>query len=203
MIASRRILLGDLCEVTVGPSGSLLENLHDNKDGVPVLTPSDLSARREVIRENLRRLSRKEAGQLARFALRQGDVLFVRQGALGRTAVIEPEQTGWLYSSSCLRLRPRSEQVMPTYLALYLSHPPVLAELTGQAPPGTVLWAHASTLRRLPVHVPPLRQQAAVVGTISAIDARIKAEQALLVKLEGLGSAIFENMLGDCDPSTQ
>ena len=41
MIAARteQVSLKSLCEVTAGPSGSLLDNLHDGPDGVPVISP--------------------------------------------------------------------------------------------------------------------------------------------------------------------
>ncbi|GAA3409100.1 hypothetical protein GCM10018952_08600 [Streptosporangium vulgare] len=197
MAELRQVPLGELCEVTVGPSGSLLENLHEGDDGIPVLTPSDLTPLHEVETDRLRRLPGREAARLSRFALRQGDVLFVRQGALGRVAVIMPEHSGWLYNSSCLRLRLRSDRVLPAFLALYLSRPMVLTNLLGQAPPGTVLWTHAGTLRRQVVAVPPLPLQLAATKAVAAINAQIKAQRALLTKLEYMGPALFEEIFED------
>lgn len=195
MAESTQVPLGEICEVAAGPSGSLLESLGESDDGIPVLTPSDLTALREVETHHLRRLPRRDAARLSQFSLRQGDVLFVRQGALGKVAVIKPEHSGWLYGSSCLRLRPRSDRVLPSYLALYLSRPAFLATLQEQAPPGTVLWAHAGTLRRQMVTLPTLAKQRAATEAMAAIDAQIKAQRALLAKLERLGPALLEDIL--------
>nr|WP_062337395.1 hypothetical protein [Herbidospora sakaeratensis] len=84
---------------------------------------------------------------------------------------------------------------MPDYLALYLSHPPIVARLMGQASPGTVLWAHTHELRQLLVAVPSLQEQARTVKLVRAIDARITIERALVSKLEEFAVGIMDDLL--------
>lgn len=201
MVQSRQIRLGELAKVTAGPSGSLLDNLHDGPDGVPVIAPRDLTEHDTVDIRRVRRVPWPDAKKLARFALREGDLLMVRQGTLGRLALISDEQATWFYSSSCLRIRPRRELVLPPYLASYLSYPPVRTRLLGQALPGTVPSLNSAMLNELPVIVPPMEQQQAIVETLADIDAQIEIQRAVTERLEVLRPAIFGEMIQGSRPA--
>ncbi|MFW6691625.1 restriction endonuclease subunit S [Streptomyces sp. MAR4 CNX-425] len=191
-----QVPLRSICEVTAGPSGSLLESLHDSPDGVPVISPSDLTDHHTVDTRRIRRVPQGEAERLSRFALREGDLLTVRQGALGRLALIGPEQVTWFYGSSCLRIRPRSELVLPTYLVSYLSYPPVQRALLGQSIPGTVPSLNSAMLNELPVTLPPLDRQQSAVEALADVDARIRSLRQMADRLEALRPAMFGELMG-------
>jgi type I restriction enzyme, S subunit len=201
MIQDAQIPLGDLAEVTAGPSGSLLDNLHDGPDGVPVISPPDLTEHDTIDIRRMRRVPWADAKKLARFALREGDLLMVRQGTLGRMALISAEQATWFYSSSFLRIRPRRQLVLPEYLASYFSYPPVRIRLVGQALPGTVPSLNSAMLNELPIIVPPIGQQQAVVETLADIDAQIEIQRAVTERLEALRTAIFGEMIRGSRPA--
>ncbi|WP_410093460.1 restriction endonuclease subunit S [Streptomyces sp. ME109] len=190
-----QIPLGSLCEVTAGPSGSLLDSLHDGPDGVPVLSPPDLADNRTVDTRRLRRVSQNEARRLARFALQGGDVLIVRQGALGRLALIDQAHAGWLYGSSCLRIRPWRDRILPEYLAAYLSHPPVQRVILNQALPGTVPSLNSAMLRELLITVPSMDRQDAVAEVLRDIDAQIQIQRQMADRLDALRPAIFGELI--------
>jgi len=191
----QEIPLGTLCELTAGPSGSLLENLHDGPDGVPVIAPPNLTEQRTVDTRRLRRVSWAEAEKLSRFALREGDILFVRQGTLGRLALIGAEHATWMYSSACLRIRPRREVILPAYLAAYLSYEPVHKAIMAHALPGTVPSLNTALLYDFPVTVPPIAQQETIVETVMDIGAQVTIQRAIAERLEALGQAIFGEMI--------
>src|ERR1700733_751403 len=109
--------LGSMCQLTAGPSGVLLANVNDGYEGVPVIAPPDITDVHAIETRRLRRVPTADVGRLSRFALREGDILYVRQGALGRFAVIGAKQAGWFYSSACMRLRPRPDRLLTSYLA--------------------------------------------------------------------------------------
>jgi type I restriction enzyme S subunit len=191
-----KVQLGQLSEITPGPSGSLLDNLQDGPDGVPVISPSDLGGRNAVDGRHVRRVPWDEARKLARFALLEGDLLVVRQGSLGRLALISEEQAMWFYSSSFLRIRPRPEFVLPEYLLSYLSYPPVQRDLLSQALPGTVSSLNSAMLNELPIVAPPIEQQRAIIETLADIDAQIEIQRAIADRLDTLKPAIFGEMIG-------
>ncbi|WP_405012213.1 restriction endonuclease subunit S [Kitasatospora sp. NBC_01539] len=192
---AEQIPLGSLCEMTAGPSGSLLDSLNDGPNGVPVLSPPDLADDHTVDTRRLRRVPQSEAHRLARFALREGDVLIVRQGTLGRLALIEKAHAGWLYGSSCLRIRPMRDRIAPAYLVAYLSHPPVQRLMLSQALPGTVPSLNSAILREFLVAVPSLDRQYAVAEVLRDIDAQIKIQRQMADQLDALRPAIFGELI--------
>jgi type I restriction enzyme, S subunit len=195
MAAYQKIALGDLCELTAGPSGSLLENLHEGPEGVPVIAPPDLTEQHTVDARRLRRVPWADTEKLSRFAVREGDVLFVRQGTLGRLALITAEQDKWFYSSACLRIRPQRQLVLPAYLTSYLSYPPVQKAIVSQALPGTVPSLNPTMLRDLAVTVPPIEEQREITETIADIDSQVRTHRKIADRLEVLGHAIFGEMI--------
>jgi type I restriction enzyme S subunit len=195
MDGTAEVRLGVLGEVTAGPSGSLLDNLHDGPGGVPVIAPPDITDHYTVDTRRLRRVPQSDAKRLARFALREGDLLIVRQGTLGRLALISAEHDAWFYNSSFLRIRPRQELIIPAYLASYLSYPPVRKSLLDQALPGTVPSLNSSMLNEFPVILPSMAQQGTVVETLADIDAQIEIQRAVADRLEVIRPAIFGEMI--------
>ncbi|MFI5522667.1 restriction endonuclease subunit S [Streptomyces platensis] len=191
---SERVPLGHLSSVTAGPSGSLLDHLHDGPDGVPVIAPPDLTEHFTVDARRVRRLPLNQAERLARFALHEGDLVVVRQGTLGRLALISSEHTGWLYSSSCLRIRPHRELVLPAYLAAYLTHPPVRRELLGRALPGTVPSLNSAMLNQLPVTLVPMERQQAVIEALADIDEQVRIHREMAARLEAIRPSVFDEL---------
>ncbi|MER5290711.1 restriction endonuclease subunit S [Streptomyces pharetrae] len=186
--------LSDCCQVTAGPSGSLLDALHDGPSGIPVIAPPDFTESLTVDTRRLRRVPEAQAQRLARFALRAGDILLVRQGALGRLALISAEQTGWFYSSSCLRIRPDQSLILPQYLAAYLSHPPVQRDLVARAQSGTVPSLNSTMLNEFPVWSPPLPRQRIVVDALADIDEQIEVQRMMLNRLVALRPSVFDQL---------
>ncbi|CAM5504838.1 restriction endonuclease subunit S [Streptomyces aurantiogriseus] len=189
-----RLPLGHCCQVTAGPSGSLLDTLHDGPSGVPVIAPPDLTEHLTVDTRRIRRVPDSQAQRLARFALQAGDILLVRQGTLGRLALIGAEHTGWFYSSSCLRIRPDRTRILPEYLAAYLAHPPVQRELVAQAQSGTVPSLNSAMLNEFPVEVPPLARQQSVVDALADIDEQIEVQRMMLNRLVTLRPSVFDKL---------
>ncbi|MEU6550750.1 restriction endonuclease subunit S [Streptomyces sp. NPDC046915] len=186
--------LGDCCQVTAGPSGSLLDNLNEGPSGVPVIAPPDLTEHFTVDTRRLRRVPESQAQRLARFALRAGDILLVRQGTLGRLALIGAEHIGWFYSSSCLRIRPDRELLLPEYLAAYLTHPPVQRELVAQAQSGTVPSLNSTMLNEFSIEVPPLARQHNIIDALADIDEQIQVQRMMLDRLVALRPSVFDQL---------
>ena len=80
---SMKMQLGQLGEITSGPSGSQLDNLQDGPDGVPVISPSDLTERNTVEGRHVRRVPWDGSRNSPALLCRQATFLVVRQGSLG------------------------------------------------------------------------------------------------------------------------
>ncbi|WP_174187414.1 restriction endonuclease subunit S [Nocardia barduliensis] len=197
MTDDERIPLDQLAVITAGPSGSLLDKLGDEPDGVPVVTPIDIVSWNRVDTRNLRRLSYEEGDRLDRFKLRQGDIVIVRQGSLGKLALIGQELEGALYNSSCVRVRTRDHQVTPEYLALYLSSISMQDEMLRRARGGTVPSVNAKILGGLPVVSPPLDRQHDMVSVIGDIDQLALVHRETADHLDVLKRTLLDDFLNE------
>ncbi|MCK9873173.1 restriction endonuclease subunit S [Nocardiopsis dassonvillei] len=168
--------LGEVCEVRAGPSGAGTPTRGFTDDGVPLVRPRDIAARR-VDGTGAARVAHAVATRLDRYRLEPGDVLGTRTGTLGRFAVVAPEQRGWLYSTQLVRMRP-SPEIDPVYLVHYLDLHPVRRWIDKHASGSTVRSVTQRTLRLLPTVLPPLSEQQAIGTALDALDdkARLHAE---------------------------
>ncbi|WP_157740062.1 restriction endonuclease subunit S [Micromonospora narathiwatensis] len=197
MSKAERVLLGDLAEVTPGPSGSLLDQLGNELDGVPVVTPSDIDDRHQVDARKIRRLPHNQAARLGRFTLRQGDIVLVRQGSLGKLALIDGHFGGWLYNSSCARVRSRDPAVLPEYLCLHLSSPAAQEEMFRRALPGTVQSLNAKILGGLPIMVPSLDRQHDVIAAVADIDELTLVHRETARRLDAVRRALLADVFSE------
>lgn len=200
MTGYERRPLGELCEIVPGPSGGLLDELSAGIDGVPVISPPDLTDHQAVDTSRIRRVSGETARSLAdRFRLREGDVVLVRQAVtgLGRRALVTGEQEGWLFATSCLRVAVTSGRLLPSYLLHYLGHAPVQRWLTSRANPGqAVQTLTTGNLSQLPVLLPDLRSQRALAGALDEINTQLRMNDELSRRLPLLGRAMLTAKLG-------
>ncbi|SIO85089.1 restriction endonuclease subunit S [Nocardiopsis sp. JB363] len=192
----RHTSLGTVAEIKAGPSGARLKELGDHPRGLRVITPADFTEAQRVDSQNVRRVPEREEKPLEAYRLEEGDLLVVRQGALGRLAVIEPDQRGWVYGSSCLRVRIKSSTgVDPSYLAAYLSQPRTLERLKGPALSSTIPSFNATALRDLEIAVPESAQQERIVATLNDMDEAIAARLAVVERMKALRPSVFEALL--------
>ena len=198
MPPSRTHRLADLCEIISGPSGQQLEGLSADLKGVPVISPPDLTPEHKVDPRNIRRVGFGTAAGLERFRLREGDLVYVRQGALGRRAVVGPAEATWLFGAACVRIRPRTPTILADYLLHYLGHPLVHDWITAQANRSQAvetLPSHA--LATAPVHVPPIERQRSVAGAMNEVDSQIEAHRQLIAKHEAFRQGLLTELLSD------
>lgn len=193
---TRRLI--DLCEIASGPSGQQLEGLSARLKGVPVISPPDLTAEHKVDSRNIKRVSLATAAGLDRFRLREGDLVYVRQGTLGRRALVGPAEATWLFGAACLRIRPTSEAILPEYLLHYLGHPLVHDWITARANPGKAIETLSSqTLAAAPIFVPSLERQRTIAGAMYEIDTQIEAHRQLIAKHEVFRLGLLTDLLSD------
>jgi type I restriction enzyme S subunit len=164
--------------------------------GTPVLLPPDITADGGIEERHVRRLL-DVPESLERFRLVAGDVVVVRQGTLGKLALVTERQQQWLYGSACMRLRPDPSKIEPAYLANYLLHPPVMDWLRARANPGTVITVNATTMAQLPVAAPTLERQRLICRTLGEIDSQLVAQRRLVDRLEVMRPAVFSDFLGE------
>jgi type I restriction enzyme, S subunit len=107
-------------QVVTGPFGTQLSAAEYIDDGVPVINPTHISAVGEIRPDPRVSVSEGVANRLQRHRVAPGDVVLGRKGDVGRSAVVSPDQEGWLCGSDSIAVRTNSSTLNPHFLALVL-----------------------------------------------------------------------------------
>ncbi|MCK9900538.1 N-6 DNA methylase [Frankia sp. Cpl3] len=190
-----RVVLRDLCTIRPGPSNQMIKKVRSGTaDGTPVVQPRDLRDRR-IRATSPQLVTREAAAGLARFALRENDILFVRTGSVGPVARVGPAEVGWLLGTNLLRLRARGG-VDPGYLLALLSSRPAQEWISRRSDSATAIPSISSkALGSLPVSCPPLDEQWRIGAALAAVDDQIAAHRALADAAEKLRADAADHLV--------
>jgi type I restriction enzyme, S subunit len=176
-----------------GPSWSRLKDVSTETDGVPVVTPANITDEGTISHTRLRRLASKDAEAFRRFALTEGDIVCVRQGTLGRQAVAGPAEDGWLFGAACVRIRLAPDSpVGPDYVVRYMNRARIRTWLFAQASGQTVPTITVSRLATLPVVAPPWDVQRDLCAKVDALDVQIRRHTRAQALLDELRASLIE-----------
>ena len=172
-----RRTLGEICDevggiVQTGPFGSQLHESDYVSDGVPVVMPKNIIDGR-VIEEGIAYISEETAERLTRHRLIPGDIVYGRRGDIGRRAIIDDRQHGWLCGTGCLRISLGDRVLDSGYLYYYLGQAAVIRSIANQAIGATLPNLNTSILRNIRVLYPPLDIQRKIAAALAAYDALI------------------------------
>ncbi|MDN6605192.1 MAG: restriction endonuclease subunit S, partial [Brevibacterium sp.] len=92
--------LGDICNesgggIQTGPFGSQLHASDYQEIGVPVVMPQDIGDG-GILESRIARISDEEVERLSRYKLCAGDIVYSRRGDVERSALVRPQNEGWL-----------------------------------------------------------------------------------------------------------
>jgi len=177
------VQLGELCQegssgaIQTGPFGSQLHASDYQATGVPVVNPTHM-LNNEVIHEGIPRVNEENAKRLVRHALEVGDILFARRGEIGRHALINKEEAGWLCGTGCFLVRIRSSRVENDFISwcLYTSQSQewLLAHAAGSIMPNL----NNRILRACPVAFPKLAEQRRITETLNRIGGKLSLHKS-------------------------
>jgi len=153
-----------------------------------------------VVPEGIARIKPEDAERLKRYRVRLGDIVYSRRGDVERRSLIRAEEDGWLCGTGCLRVRLGQGIVDPLYCSYYLGHPNVRAWIVRHAIGATMPNLNTSILSALPLVVPPLSEQRAIAGILSALDDKIELNRRMNETLEAMARATFTSWFVDFDP---
>ncbi len=166
--------------VQVGPMSMKSSEFVD--DGVPVLNVGCVQWG-HFNESKLDHLPAAIAEGFGRYRIRPGDVLFTRSGTVGRCAVAQSHQTGWLMTFHLLRVRPNATKCLPGYLRAVFEGAPHIRRQTREASIGsTRAGFNTNLLANLAVPIPPLAEQQRIV-------AEVERRLSVIDKLDGTVSA--------------
>ena len=163
------------------------------EDGIPTLRSANIQENR-IDPSHLVYMSVKDNAQLRKSQVRRGDLVTVRTGYPGATTVIPPEFDG----CNCVDIvisRPNSKKVRSQYLSLWInSYHGKLQILKGQ---GGLAQQHfnVSEMKNLLIKVPMLNEQERIETLLLTHAETIREARRNLAKLEGLKTALMQDLL--------
>lgn len=184
--------LANVCHVVAGPSSSMIRPV---ETGVPIdiVAPKHLQYGR-IAGSSAVLVTAEASARLDRYRLVVGDLICVRTGDLGKQALAGAEHEGWVVGTACFRLR-----VAPTvdarYLLHYLGHPAVRDWIARHASTATVPTLTLSTLRTLPVLIPPPATQATIGDIMGALNDKVAVHREIVEVTEQLQESLLPLLL--------
>lgn len=179
-----RCRLRDVCGIRAGVSpGSLKRAISEAdtaRETVPVVHPKHLD-HGHIKADDADDADDAATDALDRYRLQTGDVLLVRTGAMGKTAIVRRGESGWLPHPNLLRLRvTKTADLDPDYLLAYLSQETVQARIRARSVQSVTTSLSADTLGDLEMPLPPLAGQRRILSSLQVLDEQTAAlEQRL------------------------
>jgi type I restriction enzyme S subunit len=198
-----------LSEVVTGPFGSSLHKADSVIGGIPVVNPMHINGG-VITPSSEMTVSPQKAQQLSDFALRAGDVVIARREVMGRCAVVQPYQEGWLCGTGSMILR-GIPSLIPEYLQLCLSSPATVQALETDAVGSTMVNLNQRIMLSLQFQLPSASAQREIVRRVEAlfvyadrIEARYTAACAQVERLTpALLAKAFRGELVSQDPNDE
>ncbi len=191
--------LGDLCAqkdgtIQTGPFGSQLHKSDYVHSGVPVVNPTHLLGNR-INHADVPFITKSKAAELSRHRLRPGDVLFARRGEIGRHGFVTHAEDGWHCGTGCFLVRVNHPGILNAFLPWYFSRRQVVEWLESNAA-GTIMPnLNNATLARLPVLYPALPEQHEIAAQLSAVAAKLPAEERRREALDALFRSLLHHLM--------
>ena len=169
--------------IQTGPFGSQLHSSDYVDQGTPVVMPQDIIDDR-ISTEKIACVADPMVRKLSKHVLEVGDIVYPRQGDLGKRAFVTSEQEGWLCGTGCIRLRLPNEYLSPRFLFYYLKQPHVVKFIENKAIGATMLNLNTSILESVPVRYPYAKVQNRIADILSAYDDLIENNNRRMALLE-------------------
>jgi type I restriction enzyme S subunit len=171
--------------IQTGPFGSQLHASDYVPEGVPVVMPKDIVARR-VSTASIARIREQDAERLSRHRMQLGDLVYSRRGDVERHALTSSREVGWLCGTGCLLVRLGPKWPSPIFASFALDRPETRAWVSQHAIGATMPNLNTGILGAIPLLMPPddvLRAFAKIVDPLQQRIVTMSAESATLAEL--------------------
>jgi type I restriction enzyme S subunit len=194
--------------VTTGPFGTVFSAADYVFGGVPMINPVHIKG--GVIEpDDQDTVSLHMAGtRLRRHQLRAGDLVVGRKRDIGRAALVQPDQDGWICGSDCIALHVGGSRLEPRFLACLLSLSDVRRQLLEKSTSATSMpTLSEGNLLQLRVPVPDLSVQRRLVENVGSVDASTRSlvtamERQIVLADERRQALIMAAVTGQIDVTT-
>lgn len=165
-------------EMMTGPFGSMLHKSDYVENGIPVINPQNI-INSKIIPLQKTMISKDTFKRLEKYALRENDIIIARRGEMGRCAIVEKENTGWLCGTGSLVIRVNKKKTDERYLTFYLSSSKVKKQLENSSIGATMNNLNQKVLLGLNLVLLSIQKQKVAIKTINTLSGEIKSLDAI------------------------
>ena len=161
------------CVIT-GPFGSNLHASDYRDQGTPLVLVQNVIGGRFVA-AGMPMVGAHKFPEMDRYRLAEGDIVFTRVGAVGRSAYVHRRQAGWLISGQMLRVRVPDRRVLnPRHLSQLYQEPSFVGTVESHALGTTRPSLNTQILSAFTYICPPVGLQDRFAGIVRPMDVRIQ-----------------------------
>ncbi len=176
-----------------GPFGSSLHQSDYIENGVPVINPMHIQ-KGEIKPSYKMTVSVNKVSKLSEFMLNAGDVIIGRRGEMGRCAVVEQSEAGWLCGTGSMIIKPIS--INSKLLQIILSSPQVVSIIEAASVGTTMINLNQGILSHIPIPLPPTKaEQEAIAEALSDADALIESIEQVIAKKRLIKQGAMQELL--------
>jgi len=189
--------------IVSGPFGSNIGKRFFVEEGIPVIRGNNLSLGMERFNDGgFVFLTEEKAAEFKNCEAHPNDLLFTAAGTIGQVGIIppRPRYSKYIISNKQLRARLDQARIQPLFAYYWLASPSMVAMIQNRNTGSTIPLINLSVLKSLPIPVPPMEEQDAIISVLSALDDRITLLRETNATLEAIAQALFKSWFVDFDP---
>lgn len=193
-VRAEEVALQQKGSIVSGPFGSNIGKRFFVESGIPVIRGSNLTLGvQELVDEGYVFITEEKAHELRNCDAILGDIVFTAAGTLGQVGRIHENAAfkRYIVSNKQLRLRPNPVISDSKFLYYWFSSPWMQRHLQNQNTGASIPLISLSTLRNLPVNLPPLSIQQNIASILSAYDELIENCQRRIKILEQMARSLY------------
>ena len=156
-----------MLEISTGPFGSMLHKTDYIANGIPLVNPANI-INSKIVESDKMMISEETANRLGKYRLSSGMIVMGRRGEMGRCAIVEPEQNGWVCGTGSFFMNP-SKSLHLSYMIKLFSTVYAKAYLAGESVGTTMSNLNHTILRSIPIPLPSLAEQKRIVAKIEQL----------------------------------
>ena len=153
---------------STGPFGSMLHKSDyvDFQKGIPLINPTNIKEG-IICSLGIQKVSGEKADCLAKYRLKEGDIILARRGDLSKCAVITKAESKWLCGTGSFFLH--LTMIENAYFCCVYSSQYTQSILLGDSVGSTMQNLNQSVLNNLLMPIPPLQEQHRIVEKLDAL----------------------------------
>ena len=182
--------------IQTGPFGSQLHQSDYSDEGVPVIMPKDL-VNGHISEKSAARVSTSHVDRLSRHKIESGDILYSRRGDVGRCALATEMERGWLCGTGCLRVTIDRSIAIPEFIFYQLQKAETIGWVEKHAVGSTMLNLNTAILGNIPIDLPTIEEQRAIVSILFVYDNLIENNQKQIKLLEEAAQRLYKEWFVD------